>query len=187
MGNYSPAVVKCLLLHYFSGFIDFDDYEAVDLVVSQREHFIEGHRMRVELALPMVNDSLYEKDIVVPGETWIEKVQRKLQYAIPDHGTWGETMDNYEVFVRGGPGIKTTKFKLPRAMLEWTVGMSGKVVEEIANDTNTKIVVAKPPMGSKETIFSITGKVSDVDAAQYIFQQIVKSNKHRLTTFTVTT
>jgi hypothetical protein len=143
--------------------------------------------MRVELALPMVNDSLYEKDIVVAGETWLEKVQRKLQYAIPDHGTWGETMDNYEVFVRGGSGIKTTKFKLPRAMLEWTVGMSGKVVEEIANDTNTKIVVAKPPMGSKETIFSITGKVSDVDAAQYIFQQIVKANKHRLTTFTVAT
>ena len=54
----------------FQGFIDFDDYEAVDLVSSQREHFIEGHRMRVELALPMVNDSLYETDIVIPGETW---------------------------------------------------------------------------------------------------------------------
>ena len=50
-----------------TGFVDFDDYEAVDLVVSQREHFIEGHRMRVELALPMVNDSLYEKDVVAPG------------------------------------------------------------------------------------------------------------------------
>ena len=37
-------------------------------MVSQREHFIEGHRMRVELALPMVNDSLYEKDVVVPGK-----------------------------------------------------------------------------------------------------------------------
>jgi hypothetical protein len=49
--------------------VDFDDYEAVDLIVSQREHFIEGHRMRVELALPMVNDSLYEKDVVnIPGE-----------------------------------------------------------------------------------------------------------------------
>ena len=50
-----------------TGFVDFDDYESVDLVVSQREHFIEGHRMRVELALPMVNDSLYEKDVVAPG------------------------------------------------------------------------------------------------------------------------
>jgi hypothetical protein len=136
--------------------------------------------MRVELALPMVNDSLYEKDVVVPGETWLEKVQRKLQYAVPDHGTWGDTVNNYEVFVRGGPGVKTTKFKLPREMLEWTVGMSGKVVEEIANDTNTKIVVAKPALGSKETIFSVTGKVADVNAAQYIFQQIVKSNKHKM-------
>ena len=59
-------IKTCLL----QGFIDFDDYEAVDLVSSQREHFIEGHRMRVELALPMVNDSLYETDIVIPGETW---------------------------------------------------------------------------------------------------------------------
>ena len=100
----------------------------------------------------------------------------------------GLSVNSCSVTVESGyMGIKTTKFKLPRAMLEWTVGMSGKVVQEIANDTNTKIVVAKPPMGSKETIFSITGKVSDVDAAQYIFQQIVKANKHRLTTFTVAT
>ena len=47
--------------------IDFDDYDAVDIVVGQREHYIEGHRVRVELALPLLNDSLYEKDIVVPG------------------------------------------------------------------------------------------------------------------------
>ena len=58
-------MIKAIFL--IEGFVDFDDYEAVDLVVSQREHFIEGHRMRVELALPMVNDSLYEKDVVVPG------------------------------------------------------------------------------------------------------------------------
>ena len=115
----------------------------------------------------------------------IEKVRRKLQYAIPDHGTWGETMDNYEVFVRGGPAIKTTKFKLPRSMLEFTVGMSGKVVDEIATDTNTRIVVAKPPLGSKETIFSVTGKVADVNAAQYIFQQIVKANIHKMNTISI--
>ncbi len=66
------------------GFVDFDDYEAVDIVVSQREHYIKGHRVAVELALPLINDSLYEKDIIVPGETWLEKVQRKLQFAIPD-------------------------------------------------------------------------------------------------------
>ena len=83
------------------GFVDFDDYEAVDIVVSQREHFIMGHRVRVELALPLVNDSLYEKDIVVPNETWMEKVQRKLAFAVPDQGIWGETMNNYEVFVQG--------------------------------------------------------------------------------------
>ena len=94
-------------------------------------------------------------------------------------------MDNYEVFVRGGPAIKTTKFKLPRSMLEFTVGMSGKVVDEIATDTNTRIVVAKPPLGSKETIFSVTGKVADVNAAQYIFQQIVKANQHKMNTISI--
>merc|ERR1712223_1251922 len=162
------------------GFIDFDDYDAVDIVVSQRDHFIQGHRVRVELALPLINDSLYEKDIVIPGETWLEKVQRKLQFAIPDQGIWGETMNNYEVFVKGGPDIKTTQFKIPRGMLEYAVGMAGKVVEEIANDTNTRISLNKPTKGSKNVVFSITGKIKDVNAAQYIFKEIVKSNLHKL-------
>ena len=52
--------------------------------MSQRDHYIQGHRVNVELALPMCNDSLYETDIVVPNETWLEKVQRKLSYAVPD-------------------------------------------------------------------------------------------------------
>ncbi len=102
------------------GFVDFDDYDAVDIVVSQREHFIGGHRVRVELALPLVNDSLYEKDLAGMGpssgglggqETWMEKVQRKLQFAVPDQGLWGETMNNYEVFVQGGADVQTTQFR----------------------------------------------------------------------------
>lgn len=184
------------------GFIDFDDYDAVDIVVSQREHFIEGHRVRVELALPLINDSLYEKDVVVPGETWMEKVQRKLQFAVPDQGLWGETMNNYDIFVKGGPDVKTVQFKIPRyepfkttchphttqcysflffrGLLEYVVGMAGKVVEEIANDSNTRICLKKPALGSKHVVFSITGKVKDVSTAQYIFQQIVKSNLPKL-------
>ncbi|XP_040568298.1 uncharacterized protein [Lepeophtheirus salmonis] len=164
------------------GFVDFDDYDAVDIVVSQREHFIDGHRLRVELALPLINDSLYEKDVVVPGETWMEKVQRKLQFAIPDQGTWGTTMNNYEIFVKGGPDVKTVRFKIPRGMLEYVVGMAGKVIEEIANDTNTRVVVKKPSVGAKNVIFTVTGKSKDVMSAQYIFQQIVKSNIHKLNT-----
>jgi len=162
------------------GFVDFDDYDAVDIVVSQREHAINGHRVRVELALPMINDSLYEKDVVSPTETWLEKVQRKLQFAIPDQGTWGETMNTYDVFVANAGEVKTSQFKIPRGMLEYTVGMAGRVVQEIANDTNTRIVVSKPPLGAKHVVFSITGKRKDVAQAQYIFQQIVKSNMHKL-------
>jgi len=164
------------------GFIDFDDYDAVDIVVSQRDHYIQGHRVNVELALPMCNDSLYETDIVVPNETWLEKVQRKLSYAVPDQGTWGETMNTYEVFVQGGPGVKTSKFKIPRGMLEYTVGMGGKVVDEIANDTNTRIILDKPPIGAKNIVFTVTGKVEDVNAAIYIFKQIMKSNMAKLNT-----
>merc|ERR1711936_510145 len=64
------------------GFVDFDDYDAVDIVVSQREHYIEGHRVRVELALPLINDTLYDcpEAAATTTETWEEKVQRKLQY-----------------------------------------------------------------------------------------------------------
>ena len=58
--------------------------------------------------------------------------------------------------------------------------MAGKVVEEIANDSNTRICLKKPVLGSKHVVFSITGKVKDVSTAQYIFQQIVKSNLPKL-------
>ena len=65
-------------------------------------------------------------------------------------------------------------------MLEYVVGMAGKVVEEIANDSSTRIVLKKPPLGSKHVVFSVTGKIKDVDTAQYIFQKIVKANLHKL-------
>ena len=67
-------------------------YFFTDIVVSQRDHYINGHRVNVELALPLINDSLYEQDIVVPNETWMEKVQRKLQFAIPDQVGIAEDM-----------------------------------------------------------------------------------------------
>ena len=91
-------------------------------------------------------------------------------------------MNTYEVFVQGGPEVKTVQFKIPRGMLEYTIGMGGKLVEEVANDTNTRITVEKPAMGAKHVKFSITGKKKDVNTAQYIFQQIVKSNLHKLNT-----
>ena len=163
------------------GFVDFDDYDPVDIVVGQRDHFIGGHRVRVELALPLVHDSLYEKDIVEQNETWMEKVKRKLQYAVPDQGVWGETMNNYEVFVQGG-NVKTLQFKIPRPLLEDVVGMGGKVVDEIANDTNTRINLEKPKLGAKFCVFTVTGKQSDVQMAQLIFQKIYKSNQKKLQT-----
>jgi RNA recognition motif-containing protein len=162
------------------GFVDFDSYEAVDIVVSQREHSINGHPVRVELALPLLNDSLYEKDIVGPEETWLEKVQRKLQYAVPDKGLWGETMNNYDIFVKGSPDVMTAQFKVPRGMLEYVVGMGGKVVTEIANDSNTRIQLFPPEMGAKHVVFSITGRKDDVNMAIFIFQKIVKANLHKL-------
>ena len=70
------------------GFVDFDDYDAVDMVITQREHYVCGHKVKVELALPLINDTLYDcpDATEVTSETWEEQVQRKLQYAIPDQG-----------------------------------------------------------------------------------------------------
>ena len=70
------------------GFVDFDDYDAVDMVMQQREHYVCGHKVKVELALPLINDTLYDCPgaTEVTSETWEEQVQRKLQYAIPDQG-----------------------------------------------------------------------------------------------------
>ena len=29
------------------GFVDFDDYDAVDMVIQQREHYVCGHKVKV--------------------------------------------------------------------------------------------------------------------------------------------
>jgi hypothetical protein len=39
--------------------------------------------------------------------------------------------------------------KIPRGMLEYVVGMAGKVIESIADDTKTRLMIKKPEMGSK--------------------------------------
>ena len=39
--------------------------------------------------------------------------------------------------------------KIPRGMLEYVVGMAGKVIESIAEDTKTRLMIKKPEMGAK--------------------------------------
>eukprot|EP00088_Acartia_fossae_P035031 TRINITY_DN3603_c0_g1_i1.p1 TRINITY_DN3603_c0_g1~~TRINITY_DN3603_c0_g1_i1.p1 ORF type:complete len:489 (-),score=158.45 TRINITY_DN3603_c0_g1_i1:291-1757(-) len=163
------------------GFVDFDDYDAVDMVMQQREHYIQGLKVKVELALPLINDTLYEcKDAQeISTESWEEKVQRKLQYAIPDQGAWGESF-NYEIFVKGGPEILSSQVKIPRGMLEYVVGMAGKVIESIAEDTKTRLMIKKPEMGAKDVFITITGREDGLKQAQFIMAKIVKSNMHKL-------
>jgi len=163
------------------GFIDFDDFDAVDMVITQREHYILGHRVKVELALPLINDTLYEcpEAQQSTSESWEEKVQRKLQYAIPDQGAWGEAF-NYEIFVQGGAEILSSQVKIPRGMLEYVVGMAGKVIESIAEDTKTRLSIRKPEMGAKDVFITITGQQEGLKQAQFIMANIVKSNMHKL-------
>lgn len=164
------------------GFVDFDDYDAVDMVITQREHYICGHKVKVELALPLINDTLYDcpdATSEVTTETWEEQVQRKLQYAIPDQGAWGEK-NNYEIFVKGGADIASKNVRIPRGMLEYVAGMAGKVVSSIADDTGTRIMIKKPEMGAKDVIITITGKKEGLNQATFIMANIVKSNMHRL-------
>ena len=40
-------------------------------------------------------------------------------------------MNTFDVFVKAGPDVKTVQFKVPRPMLEYTIGMGGKVVNEV--------------------------------------------------------
>jgi len=165
------------------GFVEFDAYDSVDIVVQQREHYIQGHRIRVDLALPIVNDMLYSDECAaaqdVSVETWEEHVQRKLQYAIPDEGAWGES-NNYEIFVKGGPDIVSSNIKIPRGMLEYVVGMAGKVIESIADDTGTRLMIKKPELGAKDVIITITGRREGIKEATYIMAKIVKTNQHKL-------
>ena len=64
------------------GFVEFDAFDSVDIVVQQREHYIQGHRIRVDLALPIVNDMMYAdecaavQDTVAGMESWEDHVQR---------------------------------------------------------------------------------------------------------------
>ena len=60
--------------------------------------------------------------------------------------------------------------------------MFSMTLSQIANDTNTRIILDKPPIGAKNIVFTVTGKVEDVNAAIYIFKQIMKSNMAKLNT-----
>jgi hypothetical protein len=168
--------------HLF-GFVEFDAFDSCDIVVQQREHYINGHRIRVDLALPIVNDMLYSDDCAdvqdLTTETWEEHVQRKLQYAIPDEGAWGES-NNYEIFVKGGADIISSNIKIPRGMLEYVVGMAGKVVGGIADDTGTRIMIKKSEVGAKDVRITLTGKRDGIKQATFIMSKIVKTNIHKL-------
>merc|ERR1712228_893627 len=75
---------------------------------------------------------------------------------------------------------KTPEVKIPRGMLEYVVGMAGKVIESIADDTQTRLMIKKPELGAKDVFITITGKKDGIKQAQYIMANIVKSNMHKL-------
>jgi len=167
------------------GFVEFDAFDSVDIVVQQREHYIQGHRIRVDLALPIVNDMMYAdecaavQETVAGMESWEDHVQRKMKWAIPDEGAWGEK-NNYEIFVKGGVDIVSSNLKIPRGMLEFVAGMSGRVIEGIADDTGTRCAIRKAEVGASEVVITITGTRDGIKQATYIMSKIVKSNIHRL-------
>ena len=190
--------------------MEFDAFDSVDIVVQQREHYIQGVRIRVDLALPIVNDMLYADECAAVQETvglesWEDHVHRKMQWAIPDEGAWGEK-NNYEIFVKGGADISSSNLRIPRGMLEFVAGMSGRVIEGIADDTGTRFLLlsSSPPLllfpfftppttsshprcairraevGATHVVITITGSNDGIRQATYIMSKIVKSNIHKL-------
>jgi len=82
--------------------------------------------------------------------------------------------------VKGGPEVLSSQVKIPRGMLEYVVGMAGKVIESIAEDTKTRLMIKKPEMGAKDVFITITGREDGLKQAQYIMANIIKSNMHKL-------
>ena len=66
----------------------------------------------------MLTHTFLKIDQDVVAESWEEHVQRKLQWAIPDEGAWGEA-NNYELFVKVG-----WRFMIPPMSFE-SAGRSG--------------------------------------------------------------
>ena len=60
------------------------------------------------------------------------------------------------------------------------MGMAGKVIESIADDTQTRLMIKKPELGARDIFITITGKREGIKQAQYIMANIVKSNMHKL-------
>ena len=69
----------------------------------------------------------------VVAESWEEHVQRKLQWAIPDEGAWGEA-NNYELFVKVVTTRVMIKIIQPIVCLFVYTCASTKLVYLLANE-----------------------------------------------------
>jgi len=82
--------------------------------------------------------------------------------------------------LQGGQDIISSILKIPRGMLEYVVGMAGKVAEGIADDTGTRIGIKKAEVAANDVVITITGKREGIKQATFIMSKIVKSNLHKL-------
>ena len=93
---------------------------------------------------------------------------RVLNQRIPDSGEWGGGHEFTEMMKKNG--AKTVTCKLPKSMLPVVVGEDGKIVAEIAKDSDTRISLLTSTPQEETVLFHIVG----TPGMKWIFLLLIK-------------
>jgi len=100
------------------------------------------------------------------------RLLKEMYEKVPDSGDWGGGEDHMKTIKTGG--AKTVTCKLPKRMLGVVVGEDGKIITEIARDSNTKISLLKAAPQEETCLFHIVGTPENCKTAQYMMQIKIK-------------
>jgi len=90
-------------------------------------------------------------------------------------GPPGPPMMPDQGYGQGGPS-QTSQVTIPKDLAGTIIGKGGERINRIREDSGAHIVVDPPAPGSDERIISITGNPHQIQMAQYLLQQCVRSS-----------
>lgn len=122
-------------------------------------------------------DRQLKRDLMFMEDKFGNILLRVLNQRIPDSGEWGGGHEFNEMMKKNG--AKTVTCKLPKSMLPVVVGEDGKIVSEIAKDSETKITLLASTPQEETVLFHIVGTPEHCKTAQYVMQIKIKE---RMTT-----